>query len=424
MNLRGKSMKKIKILSNISWTFSGNIIYALTQFMLLSVIAKIGGPAEVGIFTLSLAIVSPVFLLLNLRLRTVIVTDSNDDYSFWDYENLRKFTSVIAILIILGIVMISDYTFYIYTTILMVSVAKLFEMKIDLYYGFFQKKVLFDVIAKSVIMRGILNLLVVTTIYFFSENLMWSMLGMAITNYTIYSFYDKKHIKKYINIKKSSKKVNFVKIKMLFLLALPLGLSTLIGSLNTNVPRYIIENKLGLYELGIFSGLAYLLVIGNTLLNAVSQVFMPKLSQLSKKNDYDNFESLLKKMIFSGMIMSLLMIIFFSFAGELVLTIIYSKEYLEYTQVLMILVIGVSVLYSSVFLGTAITVLKEFKIQPYIHFTSLIFLTFASLILIENYRLVGMAWALVIGYFVTSLGYFFILKNILKRRRSINDTNM
>src|SRR4051812_34551462 len=69
LELRGESMKEKSYLPNISWTFSGNIVYAATQFFILSVIAKIGGPGEVGIFTLSLAIVSPIFLLLNVKLR-------------------------------------------------------------------------------------------------------------------------------------------------------------------------------------------------------------------------------------------------------------------------------------------------------------------------------------------------------------------
>lgn len=403
-------------LSNVSWTFSSNIIYAFTQFLTLSIIAKLGGPYEVGIFTLALSIVSPIFLFLNLRLKTVIITDAEKEYYSWDYIHLRSITGTIAISLIVCIVLIANYNVYTSLIILILSIAKFFEMKTDLLYGFLQKKSLFNITSKSVIGRGILNVLMMITLYYYSGNILLGIIGLAISNIIMYLFYDKRNIEKFTTIYREKTSLEIDKLRSLFLLALPLGLSTVIGSLNTNVPRYIIENKLGLYELGIFAGISYLLVIGNTLLNAVSQVYMPKLSKYVKNNMYDQFIFLIKKMVLIGIVLSAATFLIFYFAGEQILIIMYSKEYAEYNNILMILVLGMSLLYSSIFLGTALTALKEFKIQPYIHLSSLLSVILASFLLIEDFQLVGMAWAVVIGYFVTSIAYLLIIKKVIKRR--------
>ncbi|MBK5462547.1 oligosaccharide flippase family protein [Peribacillus sp. TH27] len=410
-------MKIIPFITKVSWTVAGSIIYAFTQFMILSVLAKFGGPEDVGMFTLSLAMCSPIFLFLNLKLRSVIATDFNDEYHFFDYEGLRKITSIFAIFLIIIVISFAGYDKYISTTIILFSIAKFFEMKSEVYYGFFQKKQLFELIAKSVILRGLTNLILVFLFFGLTKNLMWAILGIALTNFFVHYFYDKRNIEKFIKIDFSKRKVNYKNIKLIFLLSFPLGLSTLIGSLNTNIPRYIIENKLGLYELGIFSGLAYLLFIGNTLLSSVSQVLMPKLVKFNQDKDYRSFKRVVFKMVLFGFFVSVLMVLIFNFFGEIILTIIYSQEYVAYKNILMVLVMGISVLYSSVFLGTAITALKMFKIQPYIHSLSLLFLTISSILLIDEYKLIGMAWSLVIGYLVTSIGYLFSIIYFIKQNK-------
>ena len=41
-------------------------------------------------------------------------------------------------------------------------------------------------------------------------------------------------------------------------LALPLGFVMMLASLGTNVPRYVVEHRLGVRELGVFSAVSYI----------------------------------------------------------------------------------------------------------------------------------------------------------------------
>lgn len=65
-----KSLRK-----NFSWALNGAIFYVLSQWALLIILAKLGGPTVVGRYTLGLAITAPIILLSNLQLRTLLASD-------------------------------------------------------------------------------------------------------------------------------------------------------------------------------------------------------------------------------------------------------------------------------------------------------------------------------------------------------------
>src|SRR5262249_180205 len=73
---------------NFKWAFAANLIYALCQWGMLSVLAKAGSAAVVGQFSLGLAISAPVFMFTNFNLRSVQATDARSEFEFGDYFTL------------------------------------------------------------------------------------------------------------------------------------------------------------------------------------------------------------------------------------------------------------------------------------------------------------------------------------------------
>jgi O-antigen/teichoic acid export membrane protein len=61
----------------------------------------------------------------------------------------------------------------------------------------------------------------------------------------------------------------------IFRTALPLGLVLMLISLNTNLPRYVIEHRLGTRELGAFAAVASFMAAGTTIVNALGQAAHP-----------------------------------------------------------------------------------------------------------------------------------------------------
>jgi len=103
--------------------FIGNIVYAVTLWLMLILIAKLGDPEMVGIFTLGFAVTGPVIMFANLRLRTIVASDSNNNNKFFDYLSLRLLTTAAAFLLISCVLFILNLDTDILMVILIIAIA-------------------------------------------------------------------------------------------------------------------------------------------------------------------------------------------------------------------------------------------------------------------------------------------------------------
>ena len=85
---------------SFSWTLIGMLTYAACQWGMLVAIVRLGSPKKAGEFALGLAISTPVMLLANLELRSIISTDARRQFRFQDYLGLRLLTTLLAVLTI------------------------------------------------------------------------------------------------------------------------------------------------------------------------------------------------------------------------------------------------------------------------------------------------------------------------------------
>ena len=162
---------------NFSWTFVGNVIYSGCQWGMLVVLAKLGTPKVVGQFALGFAVTAPVVMFANLKLNSILSTDAKYDYKFGEYLALRYLTAIFALAVIAGIVLISGYGRETALVLFAIGLAKTFESISDIYYGLLQQYERMDRVATSLIIRGILSLLVLGTIYITTTNIVFATFG-------------------------------------------------------------------------------------------------------------------------------------------------------------------------------------------------------------------------------------------------------
>jgi len=109
---------------NIGWTLSGNSIFALTQWAVVVLIARVGSPEMVGSYALALAITAPIFLFANLNLRAYQATDVEDAFQFGQYLTVRLLTSGIALSVVGGLCLFGVVKAGHVSVVLAVSAAK------------------------------------------------------------------------------------------------------------------------------------------------------------------------------------------------------------------------------------------------------------------------------------------------------------
>lgn len=393
--------KQLSFKKNFSWNFIGNLIYSLSQGLILVLLAKIGGAELVGLYTLGFSLTAPIIMLTNLQLRQVQATDTTSTYIFNDYFGLRIITGFVAILITLAVIAIGDYDSYKAIIIVLIALSKVIDSYSEVIYGQLQQRERMDYIGVSRAIKGCMTLLTITIVLIITDSIVWALIALNISSILIFLLYDKNKIKHFINTITPS--FNWIKQKKLIILTLPLGLMLMLGSLNTNIPRILVERFLGEEALGYFGGIAYFLVAGNMFVSAIGQAGAPRLAKYFSSDMYKEFKRLLNRLVLIGFSIGLMGLLISSLFGNIILQLVYDSSYGEYKNILMIVMVAGVFSYSSSFLGYGLTAMRIFNVQPYLGSVWVLVSIICSIILIPKFGLIGAAITLVLASMIQFL---------------------
>lgn len=398
MKAEAQAIRPLPLRVNFAWTFAGNVTYALCQWGMMMALAKLGTPEMVGRFALGLAITAPVILFAGLALRAVQATDARRAYSFGDYLALRLTTMSIALLVIVGIVWAGGYASETAWVILLIGLAKAIEAVSDIFYGLFQHHERMDRVATSMMIKGPLSLMALAAAVFATHRVWAGAAALAVAWTLVLVLYD---IPNGVALLRDSSGQRGVGLRWhwptLFRLArlsLPLGLTMMMISLNTNIPRYFVERYWGERELGFFAAAAYLITAGTTVVNALGQSASPRLAGYYAAGERGAFRSLLMRLLGVGLGLGLAGVLVSLVAGREILTLLYREEYAGLAGVLTWIMLAAAAAYLASFLGYALTATRHFAIQPVLFGGIAMLNGLLCLVLVPAYGLVGAAWAM------------------------------
>lgn len=431
---RPTASTRLSLRHNFCWNLIGNTIYAGCQWGMLVALAKLTSVEMVGRFALGLAITAPIILLSQLQLRGIQATDVADEFEFGHYLALRLLTTAMAILAITGFIAIGGYSLETALVIMAVGVAKSFESVSDVYYGLMQRHERMDRIAISRLVKGPLSLIAFSSIVYFSGDVLWGIIGYAGVWALLLISYDIKSaqatIKEYkpswtkIDSQRQQITPVFYRHKLLQLawLTLPLGLVMALLSLNVNIPRYFIQHYFGEAELGVFAALAYLVIVGNTIVAAMGQSVVPQLSIYYANGEIKRYQKLIIQLlgigIFIGVAGVLLAVVF----GRPLLSLLYRPQYANHTSIFNWLMVAGGVMSVASFLGYGMMAARYIKAQLPL-FISVVLTTYlSSLWLIPNYGLHGAVYSIIAGTLIQIIGSGIIIALALsKAGKEAND---
>jgi len=413
-----KKYKPLTLRRNFSWTFVSNVVYAGCQWGILMVLAKLGSPENIGQFTLGLAQTAPVFMLTNLQLHEIQATDAKRDFLFNDYLGLRLLGVIIALVIIVGIILFLNYSLDTALVILVITFAKAFESISDIFYGLMQQHERMDIVAFSKMIKGFLSVVFLAIPFYLTGSVLWGAIGLCIAWVLVLFGYDLRNggsILRETTLGSLAYSPDLPRgfvlkpqwqpkiMKKLVVLAFPLGVTMMLISLRGNIPRYLIEYYLGERELGIFASLAYLMLLGNMVVNALAQSASPKLSKFYASGERNKFQALLLKLVVVAIVLGSTTVIVSVLAGKQILTILYRPEYAQNADIFNWLMLAGSISYISWFLGDGLTAIRYLRIQLPLYLLITGLSGGICLWLIPIFGLKGAAFALLIAALVEVL---------------------
>lgn len=409
---------------NFAWTLIGNIVYAGCQWGMLSALAKLGTPEMVGQFALGLAITAPIILFSNLSLRSVQSTDALREYHFGEYLALRLTTSLLALGVISGIAFGVGDARETSWIVLLLGLAKALESLSDVFYGLFQQYERMDRIAYSLLGRGCLGLALFGLGIYLTDSVLGGIVGLVVAWGLILVVYDVPSGALVLNLTSRfgawQPIWNTQKLLRLAKRALPLGFTMMLISLNANIPRYFIQGYSGERELGFFAAMAYLMVAGTTVVNALGQSASPRLADYYAKDNVPLFRQLLLKLMGIGIFLGIAGVLLSWIAGQEILTLLYRQEYATFSDALVWLTVATGISYIASFLGYAMTAAHYYRIQPLILIVTVASSALFCFLLVPAYGILGAVWAIGLASILQALGSLGCVVRAIRQKEMVS----
>ena len=404
---------------NTLWSLIGHITNGTGRLLLFLLAAKYFDPTQMGIFSWSLAVVTPIIYLFNLELRLSYVTDTAERYSAGDMVAMRLIGNGIA----LGIIAIIAAFMARYdsglTALLLIlcGLTRGTECFADSYIGILQKNEKMRQAAISYICRTaiVISAVLVVGSYkwpIWTIPLIWT--GAVII---LNRGYESATVRKIVPIELRFDKKQ---LRRIFIESVPLGIFMAIASLNAETGKYFIKNALGNSYVAYYT-IAIIIVNGCMMTqNGINQGVLQRLSQYYQSNRPKFLKLLAKLLLLSTIFMLAIITIFYLFGRSIIATISqedYAAALYDNAPVMLIMLLGGLLIVWAMVIGDAVVACREFAgrmtsmmVSLVINFTLCYYLT-----IIKQMGLTGVAWSF-FGSAVANLvvNFIYLVKLIRK----------
>jgi O-antigen/teichoic acid export membrane protein len=404
----------VSLRSSFAWTFAGNALYAAGQWAILSLAAKLGGAEMLGQYALALAVTTPAVMLAHLNLRAVLATDVHEAHSFGDYLAARLAATGLSLAAIAVVAIVSGQSGTMVAAILVMALSQSVENVSDIYYGAMQRRDEMARIARSMIARGLVSAAGFGIALWITGNLVWALVAMTAGRLAVLLAFDRPVGAAGEHLERSGWRAELAILRT----ALPLGVVLMLASLNTNLPRYVIERSLGVRELGAFAAVASFVAVGSTMVNALGQAATPRLARHFGAREFGHFRALTFKLAGAVLALGLAGVLVAAVLGKVVLRLIYRPEYEIYSGLLVGVMCAAVLGYLAIALGYVLTSTRAFNAQVPLFCAVAGSCGLASWLLVPGFGLTGAVLALAIAAVVQLGGGAMILARAFHRTES------
>ncbi len=415
----------LSLTANFRWALVGNGVYAFCQWAMLSVLARMGSSVAVGQFVLGLAIASPITALAMLQLRNVQITDVQRKYKFSDYFGTRIVWTIVAMIAIIvwGTLASDDRTTL--WVVVLVGLMKGVDSLSDIVRGLFQFRERMDLNGISLMTKGALSLLALALAMKLTGSVVVAVAAASISWFVAFVAYDLTIAKRLLQSdaltdSSSGLRPRFLlpSIARLSWISLPLGIVMALISLQTNIPRYVLESHSGTKLLGYFGAIVYPMMAGMMVTTALGQSASPRLARYFA-DDLTAFVRLLLRLSMISGALGLALILGTHFLGAWTLGVLYGPEYASYEREFVVVAIAWGIQLVSSCWGYGLTAARCFRVQVVLSIVSCLATLAASSAFIPQYGVMGAALAVLITSLTVAVGFSLTMFWVVRTARAV-----
>ena len=275
-----------------------------------------------------------------------------------------------------------------------------------------------DLVAWSMIIKGPLSLAALAAGIYATGSMVWGTLGLMGIWALVLLAYDIPQSVALLTVREEAQRPwplqgrperpwlprwNPRTLGQLAWLAFPLGLAALLGSLDTNIPRYFIQQHGGEALLGMFAAIAYFDRAGSLVVHALGRSASARLARFYEARDRGAFRALLLRLGGLAAILGLLGVACALACGDAIVSLVYKPEYAN-RPLFVGLMAAAAMGYVTTCLTYGLTAARRLRVQLLLHAIVTVSLVLGCMVMVPHAGLQGAMNALVCARGIQMLG--------------------
>jgi O-antigen/teichoic acid export membrane protein len=400
----------------------GFSVYGACQWLIVVSIARLGSAEMVGTYALAIAIVSPVFILTNLHLAAVQVTDVAHEYRFGHYLALRTVTSIAGLVLVSFIATQLRYPAAVLGVIGLVAIGKWFDALSDIFLNLSQVSERLDFVAVGYIVNGVISLAGVTISMAALHSVAAAAAASAFGSLTALVLVNVPLARRAASawLRRDGMKPSFDWERLLRLakLTFPVALVLCLSAVTTSTPRFIIERDWGTAELGVYAAVVNVSLAGTAIVMALGQATTPRLASLYFQNEVRRFWRLIALLVLIAVGFGLTLILGAAVIGSSMLKLLYGPSYAGDAMLLIVVAIASTASYGGSILGYGVTAARYFVPQAPIFAVAFVAGALGCLWFVPHYGALGAAWVTVLTGGIQATGCLGLLLWVVSKSQT------
>ena len=388
----------------------------LGALWLMSVLSvRLGSFETVGYFSLAMTASNIYIAIASYTVRLYYAADIQKEFSDRQYFLMRGITTTISFFLCIVVSLLSGYSTYALTSVLVFYVFKIFEMMSDILYGAMQRQGKLYIAGVSMVIKSVLVLGLFILILAKSHELLYAEIAIAIGAALIFFFLDCLYCRR-IGISFLPKgKVDLSAAGRLMWICFPLLIVGIFYNLIPSLPRLCFEGMYSTEEYGIFSSLSTVTVLISTAVNCVTIPFIPKMSEGFEKNDRKGFLQSILLLLGLTVVVGGTARLLSAVAGEWFLTTLFGETVRSYMHIFNLIILSTVITSIVIILNGVITAAKKQLWLLIGNLPGLLACLIFSTLFCKQYYMAGVCYVLILAQGVNMVSLSILSIIILSR---------
>jgi O-antigen/teichoic acid export membrane protein len=326
------------LFGNFASVLFGRLFAALSMWLALVFLAKVSGPASVGIYALAQTVCIPLSEVAKTGLREIYSSDAAVAERFGDYFGFRLIAALVAFAAMAVSGLIQADAAAVLAVIVIYALVRCIDLISDIIYGLFQAQERMDYIGRSLCLIGPASMLLFSLGYWLTGSLVVAVAGQLVAQLGVLFLHDiplGRHRGRIFAPDAFRPRASLIALLGMLRPAFPLTIATGLAMVAVYLPRMVVESELDVAALGFFAAIVALAMVPNRLVNTLGMAASVRLARLHREGDVRAFLRLLgglTAIVAAGGALGLLIVALY---GRIILTVVYTEDYAAHQPLLL-----------------------------------------------------------------------------------------